>query len=735
MTFRFNVNKAFTKPAAFSTWHILLFVILLLAMLFLLFPQKLLMKSLADNSVPSPLALAYLRNVITLHPGDHTLEISLAEQELQAGHLQKAAAIIFPYLTPNPESADQWKALSIHYQILSQSIQHLPSQDPLHNLIKAEMRSILTILANSIYLKADQAAMLAEDAVAMDLPRIAVTFYKKSLQLKVNKPPSYYASAGKVALFISDYSASAEFYLQAMTRALSIPAKRLFFTQAVNSLVMSNNPKKALDFALKHIDGLTQDKDTQVYMAKLARMADHLQLAEIYIAQVLQLKFFAKNQLSVIDDPNIIRSNFITSRLPQMQQAQLIRLDEAIYDLGYKIYLENNQSDLSFIIAFAAVEQKPDSIIWRKRLMQTALWNQQPIIALEQNLYLARRYQDSQAITVGKRLAISMHEDFALSEFILADIKNGNNYEANWKKYIEVMVRLGEPQAALHNLTAYKSLLPLDFYYAQAAHLYWIMNDAKQEETALLNYSNEKGMQPFVAKELTEIYLGNGNISRAFEVLSTASQFARNEDSNFWDLYGNIAWLFNRNQEALIAYEKLILQGKANEEEYERVIELYSNLDLLLAYRYAQEGKTKFPHDLSLAKTAFSLALETGHWEDFNALLSTTPAPLIQELNHDPDFWKLKTAYWQHNGSYTQVLQLFKNAIALFPTDNSLKANYLYFLIHSNNIDELRKTIAQWNNQQAINNSEFNDAVEAANDLLNNDNFEEKELYESASAI
>lgn len=291
MPFRSNVPREKPKSRIFNWWLVLIFLGLLLGLFLLLYPEKRWIASLTESKTPSPLALTYLQNMVALQPNNADLKIALAQQELGAGHLNDAQAIITAYLTPIPYSAAQWKALWIYYQIIRIKAYALQPNNPQRQNYTAIIKSFIPLLVQSNYLTNADRDLLAQDALSFNQVKMGISLYKINTRLNSNRPASYFIHAAKVSLFVSDYQTSADFYLLAMQKSKHLTQKRDNFIAALKSLMSGDLYSQAIDFIQENIDGLSGDDTTILFITNMALAAGKPAVAEKYIKQIIHLTY------------------------------------------------------------------------------------------------------------------------------------------------------------------------------------------------------------------------------------------------------------------------------------------------------------------------------------------------------------------------------------------------------------------------------------------------------------
>ncbi len=279
------------QPPLFSWWLILLFSGIALGCLFLLFPRHLLLSQMKNGNNASPLTVEYLKDLVIRYPENMDYKISLVQQEVAMNHFSAAQRMITHYLElPLTEKA-RWKLQLIQYQIIRTRTFALRAHSVARSAQEQILEQWLFVLKNAPYLTAKEAAFLGHDALALNLPQLALGFYKQVLHSKQTMPASFYAQAGKAALFVSDYQTSADFYLMAMQRYQSKAQKKKSFINAINSLSAGGLPGQALELAQKHINSVPQDKDLLLFLVNTALRGNQPKTAEEYMTQIIRLQF------------------------------------------------------------------------------------------------------------------------------------------------------------------------------------------------------------------------------------------------------------------------------------------------------------------------------------------------------------------------------------------------------------------------------------------------------------
>jgi thioredoxin-like negative regulator of GroEL len=288
MNSAFDANKS--RPL-FSWWKVFIFALLIVGFLILLFPERLFVNALIQDSQPSDVTINYLKNQIKKEPNNIALKLSLARQQMLMGRINEAKEIILPYLTRTPRTDFEWKALWLDYELTRIETYQLKETDPARLSREDELKKLIHLLMTSPNLGAEEEANLAEQALALDLPMEANQLYDRAISRKIKKPAAFFAKAATVALFTKKYQDAARFYLQAMQQSKRLKSKRRYYMKAIQSLIESGDSKKAMQLALVSIDGLKDDETTLLFLVELAFQAGEGQVAENYVNQLLHIKY------------------------------------------------------------------------------------------------------------------------------------------------------------------------------------------------------------------------------------------------------------------------------------------------------------------------------------------------------------------------------------------------------------------------------------------------------------
>jgi len=280
-------------------WQILIFLIIAILLLLFFFPKTPLLLNITKQREADRIAKQYLSNLVALYPKKKNYNLLLIEQNVKFGELTKAASSIIRFLVKKPVTKADWKALLLYYKILRIETYAKPEIGYARRKGMDEMKNIIAILQKGS-LNAEDSMEIAEDAINMNDTNAAMDIYQRMLvhpQRECNeKCVQSYASAAKFMLSHSMYDASAKLYFFAQANSSVLAEQRKYFFAALNSLQSGDRLSAAMVASAKHIGNLTNDKETLLFLSKLALKANKTNLAEKHVKRMLQLKVYSSSR-------------------------------------------------------------------------------------------------------------------------------------------------------------------------------------------------------------------------------------------------------------------------------------------------------------------------------------------------------------------------------------------------------------------------------------------------------
>ncbi len=242
---RAKARERFSDP--FLTFGI---VLLFLLLLFALFPEKRIIETMGRSPARSRLVLSYREAFLRTRPYDSALRIKLAEGLTESEQFVRAMKVL-------DEHQGSWRKqregyLKVRYRAL-----------------KGRLSTGTMTAAERNYLE-DECSWVARELTAIN--------------------PGFLAQAQSVApvgTTPDSYRERAREFFGSMKEAGSVAKRRDLFMKGVKSLQAGNLPVDALSEGEANMSGLESDRDTLLFMTRIALAAGKPEIAQRFISRAL----------------------------------------------------------------------------------------------------------------------------------------------------------------------------------------------------------------------------------------------------------------------------------------------------------------------------------------------------------------------------------------------------------------------------------------------------------------
>lgn len=275
-------RERFSRPLA-----VVGFFCAIVAVLMLLFPKQGLLGVLGGSDDAA--TIRYREALLRVYPDDTESRLKVAASLLRAGSSRRALAVLDQ--APARLTPEQQRAVAeLRYRAMQDLFrQARPGSAPWQSL-KPKVIAAARELAG-----ADPPAwrlnQLAEDArTAGDLEswKEYDRHFKQQEELAKTEPVPTDPMAQ--ALARGDYRAAARICFDGMARAGSIEERRQLFMKGVRTLQAGNLPLEALEAGERHLDGLSGDRATLVFLTRVSLAANQPARAQVFIRKALGME-------------------------------------------------------------------------------------------------------------------------------------------------------------------------------------------------------------------------------------------------------------------------------------------------------------------------------------------------------------------------------------------------------------------------------------------------------------
>ena len=715
-------RQRFMSPAAVSAFALIAGLGLVVVM-----PAQEFSREVAAADPHDPLAMDYVRNLLRTDPGNVELRELLARGQFEAGNLYSAAHTL-SLLLHDPDPGTRRRARALDYRIARAHLDRAPAgaQGPERARARAALRAVL---ADGV--PAAQTERFAGDALALGEPKAALGLYRRLLA-EQSRPPAWSARVARLALGQGEYRQAADFYFAAQEESLAPSLRRYYFLAGLRTLQSGNLLGEAMREAEARAGALADDRDTLIQLAKLARAANRLDLAEKYAKRLLKMAAWRKYQAMLAaagigleraavvrvaapqaDDPapqaenpapqadnavpqadNAVPADSLAPPADGDADAMLKSFDEAVYSLSYDIFLANRNLQDAYRVALSAVQHRPESEPWRRRLAQVAEWIGRPAVALEQWKWLARHTDEQAAWDAMGRLSAGLYDSDTRLLVLAREAERGELTEARVRELTAAFEAAGRPDDAVRFLWERYRAAPRAHVLAAIARLYErVGRDGEALET-YTELMDRYGATRDTALKAARLHIAQGDFGAALDTLDRARGDAPDADAEFWDLYGDLAWQSQEHDRALAAYRRLTGGQKPEALAYERHLFLIREehpreaAELAIA-AWRTRGQTSF------LLAALELYTGLGDWQAGRTLLTSLDAEQQKTLEADPGFLLARAQIRQNGDDVEGALSDYLAAHRLRPSVDT-RAAALWLLVDRDRKDLLRRYVRDW---------------------------------------
>ncbi len=359
---------------------------------------------------------------------------------------------------------------------------------------------------------------------------------------------------------------------------------------------------------------------------------------------------------------------------------KLVKYNPALYELAYKVFTMNNKIMEAYLLAQAAVRQRPQDLLWRRRLAQVSIWNSQYQTALDQWMYIAKQTKNPADIEEGKKIAKQIYNYAALSDLFWLQLSTNYEQKDLWLQYINSVELVGKPELAIAKLQMVIKTNPDPFFKEQLADLYQSLGEINREKSLI---NKVPASSPMIALKNAVILINQNRIKDAFNALNAARANVSLNDKNYWMMYAQLAWTIDNRSAAERAYQILINQGNPDLETYQRFLTLRSDANPTQALKFAKKAMLKFKTNYELPLDVLSLQQKLGRWNEMGSVIDSVSPDVLRNLNFDPYFWTLKAERWQYTDQEARAIEVYIRGMNALPESIALQRDYLWFLINT----------------------------------------------------
>jgi polysaccharide biosynthesis protein PelB len=526
-----------------------------------------------------------------------------------------------------------------------------------------------------------------------------------------------------LALRQANYRGAAKVYWQAFTHAQGAEKKREFFELALRTMQSGNLLREGLVDAERYLPVLAPDPAMYRWLTRLALQSGQPELAQRYARLMLQLGWIEARGLprvALFDHERLSAQPRVWRLVSNSAVAPAGRakgaFDDASHQLGYEVFMANRNLADALLVAQTALKHLPESVTWRQRLAQVAQWHNQPELALEQRLWLARKLPSVESWQAVRALAQPLYDGAALLE--IAQLQEALGDPRSAYKGLEKALREGRGTLphALAILELAKSLgdEPARLTHAQEAIERFGFLPELAIHQALSHYvqGNERSAL-LVMRRMANLFKQRSEASqRRPGAQQTNTQQSIKQDVEFWPIYAELARKLGHVPLAIQAYQVLLASGEIEPGQLNTLVDLQLQSAPAEALSIAQAGWEKF-REPGLLRRAFELLVNQQGIQAARQYATQHDPQGKWALLSSPSYLGALVVSLQKAGQWDDARPVVEGLLAQAPASAAYQAAMIWQLLGQRDAPALRRYLEAWATQ-AQSGSELSSAFAAA---------------------
>jgi hypothetical protein len=658
------------------------FAALLVFLLVLAFPRESLQNRLLGNRESDALAIAYLEAWQRVEPHNVDVLTTLSREYLK-GHRPGDAQQLLRALRNSADPLARRNALLIEIGMAQNDL--FANRDP---ALRQEYETRLAdLLQRAIPLpwERSQLVALADAARLGGALAQSAGFYARLAGDDPARAVYWWRKCAVVRLSLGQYAAAADARFAAQAHGATSAQRQADFIAGLKALQMGNRLPDALAAAQRHGGEFRHDPQTLRYLTSLAMAAGRTDLAFGYVKDLLSIDQAAQTPAPSDDGAGL-------DPVPQRAQAAHAGSEAPAADsaspaddleLAWRVYLANRALPDAEAVARRALKLGLDPKVWRARLAQVALWNQDPATALEQDLLLAPGSHDealwkqidqlASALNDGRaQLAVNLHK---------LELDPGN---LQWlDNVVSAYETQGNPEAGLAFLQARaKGPLRAEVLARRAA----LATRAGDDDLALSIWRGligEFGPKPQYSLQVARILYARTRFADALAALEPAAAQAGAHDQDYWHMSAMLGDLLQRRDIVLRAGSYLLDDSDSLPRLFDAADDRPFDVARLAESAYRQDGD---PQSLARALDGYTQARMPLRAE---VLLAGLDPARLAAATGSADFLLARAEYRRQRGDLSGQLDDLHAAMRLAPARMDVALALLWALIDQGHDAEL----------------------------------------------
>lgn len=371
---------------------------------------------------------------------------------------------------------------------------------------------------------------------------------------------------------------------------------------------------------------------------------------------------------------------------------------EGDYQLAFSVFIASGELQDAWTIANEAVTQRPQDLVWRRRLAQVSEWLQKPDVAYNQWRYLFDNNQkDQQVVSAIRRLALPMGDQFMALQIWLTDHRLSSLSDRELIELSDLFEANNQTKEGAEKLLAIYQQNHYASYLAAAARLYYRQGQLAEASALFSQLLTLPKLKSAWVMDAAIIQVRMGNPAQAVEIMNSQSDKLIDAKADYWILLGELAWYQQKTKAITKAYEQLARFQSLSRLEQERLFNVFLTDYPEQASEYAFWLFQQTQDSQYLAR-ALAFAADKQDWLTFERQLKQVPSQLVAQLESSPNFLLLRAQYYLYRNQYELADVDMEKVQLLEPNNLQVAVQLLWYYLDRDKIDVLYQAVQRYHN-------------------------------------
>ncbi|RUM29886.1 MAG: hypothetical protein DSY32_02800, partial [Aquifex sp.] len=353
--------------------------------------------------------------------------------------------------------------------------------------------------------------------------------------------------------------------------------------------------------------------------------------------------------------------------------------DEELYKILLSSFLGAGKLKEAEELLREAVRLFPNNPYWWDMYAKVLVWRGKTKEALEVYYKAFKKFKIKKFAKKGLELAIAFNRYDVAKELM-------DYVKVSPKLKLQIYEKLGELDKLLQTLEELNTKESLLY----KAKLLYSLGEHEEALRALEKIERKFGKSKDTVLLKTNILFVQKKYIEALEALKDYKPFARNEETDYWRMLSDLAWMLQDYETAREASEILVKTGKGDLVDYERLSIIYAVKNPEKAFQYSFEGWKRFKSQFLLSRSLLIL-YSTERWEKIIKIAEKVKDKILK----DDNLLIIYLTALQKLGKIEEALSIVRGVLEKRFSKDILNF-YIYSLIDLHKFKELRRILRKY---------------------------------------